>query len=80
MELYLTRRFTQRFEKLPAAAQSRVREALEKIAQEPLQGQRLSGALEGEFSRRVGAYRIIYAIEANRIFAETVGHRKAVYR
>lgn len=80
MDLFLTRRFIHRLEKLPAAVQERVRTALDEIARSPLQGKRLSGALAGEFSLRVGKYRILYAIEGNRIFAETVRHRKDVYR
>ncbi|MBI4375692.1 MAG: type II toxin-antitoxin system RelE/ParE family toxin [Elusimicrobia bacterium] len=80
MELFLTRRFTSRYEKLPHAIQDLVRAALDEIARDPFEGKRLSGNLAGEFSWRVGRYRIIYTVEGNRIFAETVAHRKDVYR
>lgn len=80
MELYLTRRFIHKLEKLPRAVQDEVRAALPEIERTPFEGKRLSGYLEGEFSWRVGRYRIIYTIEDKKIFAEAVAHRKEVYR
>ena len=54
---------------------------MEKILQNPFRGKRLQGALKGEFSLRVGSFRIIYMIDSEGfIWAETVRSRKDVYR
>ncbi len=46
----------------------------------PLVGKKFLGDLEGEFSFRVGVYRIVYFINReNNIWVETVRHRKEVY-
>jgi mRNA-degrading endonuclease RelE of RelBE toxin-antitoxin system len=81
MALFLTRTFQKNFLRLPESAQPRVEAALRKIYSTPLAGKRLLGDLEGEFSLRVGVYRIIYFIDKkNNIWVETVKHRKEVYR
>jgi mRNA-degrading endonuclease RelE of RelBE toxin-antitoxin system len=42
---------------------------------------KLLGDLDGEFSFRVGAYRIIYFIDQGKnIWIEAVRHRKEVYK
>lgn len=81
MALFLTQTFQKRFLRLPKNIQPNVEAALRKIYSNPLVGKKLLGDLEGEFSLRVGAYRIIYFIDKNKnIWAETVRHRKEVYR
>ncbi|MGB2906569.1 MAG: type II toxin-antitoxin system RelE/ParE family toxin [Candidatus Aminicenantaceae bacterium] len=77
MNLYLTRTFQKRFSKLPKTIQSKIEGALKEIYLDPYSGKRLLGELEGEFSFRVGTYRIIYCIdEQDNIWIETVRHRK----
>jgi mRNA interferase RelE/StbE len=81
MALFLTRTFQKSFCRLPKNIQPKVEAALREIYSNPVTGKRLLGDLEGEFSLRVGAYRIIYFLdEKNNIWVETVRHRKEVYR
>lgn len=81
MNLYLTKTFQKRFSKLPKTIQNKIETALKEIYLDPHSGKRLLGELEGEFSFRVGTYRIIYCIdEQENIWIETVRHRKNAYR
>lgn len=81
MNLYLTKTFQKRFSKLPKTIQNKIETALKEIYLNPHSGKRLLGELEGEFSFRVGTYRIIYCIdEQENIWIETVRHRKNAYR
>jgi mRNA interferase RelE/StbE len=81
MALFLTQTFQKNFLRLPKNIQPKVESALQKIFSNPLVGKRLLGDLEGEFSLRVGSYRIIYFLDKeNNIWVETVSHRKEVYR
>lgn len=81
MNLYLTKTFQKRFSKLPKTIQNKIETALKEIYLDLHSGKRLLGELEGEFSFRVGTYRIIYCIdEQENIWIETVRHRKNAYR
>jgi mRNA interferase RelE/StbE len=81
MRIFLTRTFQKSFEKLPRKAQNQVEEAVGKIHQSPHSGKRLLGVLIGEYSFRVGKYRIIYSIDRDEnIWVEAVRHRKDAYR
>lgn len=81
MALFLTRTFQKNFLRLPKNSQPKVEAALRKIYANPLSGKKLLGDLEGEFSLRVGIYRIIYFIDKDdNIWIETVRHRKEVYK
>jgi len=81
MALFLAQTFQKNFLGLPKNIQPKVEAALQKIYSNPLAGKKLLGDLEGEFSLRVGMYRIIYFIDKeNNIWIETVRHRKEVYR
>jgi len=81
MALFLTRTFQKNFLRLPRRSQSKVEAALREIYSNPLAGKKLLGDLEGEFSFRIGAYRIIYFIDQEKnIWVETVRHRKEVYK
>jgi mRNA interferase RelE/StbE len=81
MALFLTQTFQKNFLRLPKNIQPKVEAALQKIYSNPLAGRKLHGELDGEFSLRVGAYRIIYFLDKeNNIWVETVRHRKEVYR
>jgi mRNA-degrading endonuclease RelE of RelBE toxin-antitoxin system len=81
MALFLTRTFQKNFLRLPKNSQPKVEAALGKIFSNPLVGKKLLGDLEGEFSLRVGMYRIIYFIDKDdNIWIETVNHRKEVYK
>jgi len=79
-QLFLTRRFQKSYERLDGKIQERIKKTLLKIKDDPALGKRLTGDLAGEFSYRVGDYRIIYTTEGNNIWVETVRHRKDVYK
>jgi len=61
---------------------NRIKNALESLQQDPLQGKALRHKLKGLYSLRVGSYRIIYQIEKKvvTIYILDIGHRKEVYR
>lgn len=81
MKLLLTRTFIKDFKRLPEDERSRIRGGLEKILRNPYLGKRLQGVLKGEFSHRVGTYRILYTVDSEgRIWIETVRSRKEAYR
>ena len=56
--------------------------AIETLKKNPYQGKRLKGKLAGDYSLRVGDYRIIYTVYKNElvIYIIDLGHRKAIYR
>ncbi|MFI5361183.1 MAG: type II toxin-antitoxin system RelE/ParE family toxin [Elusimicrobiota bacterium] len=60
----------------------RMRAALEEISQNPRSGKPLKGAFAGQWSFRVGQYRIIYRIEEGRLIVLVldIGHRRDIYR
>jgi mRNA-degrading endonuclease RelE of RelBE toxin-antitoxin system len=81
MALFLSQTFQKNFLRLPKNIQPKVEDALQKLYLNPLVGKKLLGDLEGEFSFRVGPYRIIYFMDgANNIWVETIRHRKEVLR
>ena len=81
MGLFLAKTFQKNFQKLPKNIQTQVENCLRKIYSDPYKGKKLLGELEGEFSYRVGKYRIIYFIDKEEnIWIETVKHRKDVYK
>jgi len=60
----------------------RIANAIESLKTNPYQGKLLKAKLKGRYSRRVGAYRIVYKIEADKliIFVIDINHRRDVYR
>jgi len=54
---------------------------IESLAFNPREGKALTGNHKGEFSLRVGAYRIVYELNTSGhiIFILTIKHRKHVY-
>jgi mRNA interferase RelE/StbE len=60
---------------------ARVLKKIESLADNPREGKALVGNHKGEFSLRVGAYRIIYELDpyGQVIFILTIKHRKHVY-
>jgi mRNA-degrading endonuclease RelE of RelBE toxin-antitoxin system len=81
MKLLLSQTFKKNYEKLPKDIQQKVKEGLQKIYLNSLSGKKLLGDLAGEFSFRIGRYRIIYFIDqGGSIWVETVRHRKDVFK
>ena len=60
----------------------RIDAALDAIAAEPRSGKPLKGDFAGQWSYRVGQYRIIYLIEGRRlvVLVLDIGHRGEIYR
>lgn len=71
------------FDKLPRAAQQRLGEAIEQLAEYPLPNGaiKLSG-VDRLYRIRVGDYRAVYHLQDERlvILVIKVGHRREVYR
>jgi len=80
IKVFLTKRFQKSFEKLDKITQKRVKSAIDAIRENSQSGKRLTGPLVGDYSYRVGDYRIIYLVEAGNIWLETVTHRREVYK
>lgn len=61
---------------------SRFITAIETLKTKPYQGKRLRGKLAGDYSLRMGDYRIIYAVRKNTlvVYIIDLGHRKEIYR
>jgi len=79
-ELRLTRRFQKSFEKLDKVLREKVSLAVGELADNPRLGKPLKGPLEDEWSLRVGDYRVLYSIDRNIVWVETVRHRREAYR
>ena len=60
---------------------TRILKKIESLADNPREGKALTVNHKGEFSLRVGAYRIVYELDTygHVIFILTVKHRKHVY-
>ena len=60
---------------------ARILKKIESLADNPHEGKALVGNHKGEFSLRVGAYRIVYELDISGhiIFILTIKHRKHVY-
>ena len=57
----------------------RIINKIESLQENPRAGKPLVGNHKGEFSLRVGAYRIVYEISVHNIYILTIKHRRHVY-
>ena len=55
---------------------------IESLRKDPYQGKKLKGKMKGDYSVRVGDYRIVYDIYKDKlvIVIIDVGHRREIYR
>ena len=60
--------------------QRRIENALLEIAANPRVGKPLKGDLKGNYSHRVGDWRVVYSIEKSFVYVKDIGHRREVYR
>jgi mRNA interferase RelE/StbE len=69
-------------DKLTLKKKRQIKEAIERIAQNPKIGKRLTHELTGLLSYRSGTHRIIYRIDHKEVLVLilTVGHRKDIYK
>ena len=60
----------------------RIDSVLDSLGEDPFQGKPLKGVLRGDYSIRVGSYRIIYTINKKQLFVYVldIGHRREIYR
>jgi mRNA interferase RelE/StbE len=68
---------------LPRAEQIRILRAIRALADDPMPpGRRKLSGYDDVWRIRVGAYRVLYSIDGNRlvVLVLKVGHRKDVYR
>jgi len=72
----------ERIYKLDRKLYFRLITAIQVLEVNPYQGKRLKGRLRGDYSLRVGDYRIIYTVYKNRLIVYIIdlGHRKAIYK
>ena len=61
---------------------SRLMAAVEDLTLNPFQGKRLKGKLSGDYSLRIGDYRLIYTVHQQKliIYIIDLGHRREIYR
>ncbi|MDP8229987.1 MAG: type II toxin-antitoxin system RelE/ParE family toxin [Candidatus Gorgyraea atricola] len=61
---------------------SRLISAIEALKTDPYQAKSLKGKLSGDYSLRVGSYRVIYTVHKNRLIVYIIdlGHRREIYR
>jgi mRNA interferase RelE/StbE len=66
---------------LPIKNKQQIKNAVERLSDDPRQGKMLRHELKGLWSYRIGTYRIVYKIYEKEIILMvlTVGHRKDVY-
>ena len=59
---------------------TRIENALLEISTNPRVGKPLKGDLKGNYSQRVGDWRIVYSIEKSFVFVKDIRHRREVYQ
>lgn len=80
-ELEVSAYAERQFEKLTWRIQDNVIAAFREIRENPLSGKLLGGNLSGQWSIRVGVYRILYKIfpRDKKILVKKIEHRATVY-
>jgi mRNA-degrading endonuclease RelE of RelBE toxin-antitoxin system len=80
-EVVWTKKFERELRKLrDETIRDRVKQQIEKILDNPETGKPLRFALKGERSVYVPPYRLIYAVQGQRLYLLRFEHRKFVYR
>jgi mRNA interferase RelE/StbE len=61
---------------------SRLLIPIQSLSKDPYQGKRLKGQFKGDYSLRVGDYRVIYTIHSKELIVYVIdlGHRSEIYR
>ena len=80
-QAFLTHEAEKNLKKLPANIIERVKDAIREISINPLTGKPLKGNLKGQYSFRLGDYRIVYIPEERKhcIFVLYIRHRRDAY-
>ena len=55
---------------------------IEALSENPFVGKKLKGPLKGDYSLRVGSYRIIYCVSNKKLIVYIIdlGHRREIYK
>ena len=79
---YLASKEIEKIYKADRKLYSRLITAIEALRTDQYQGKRLKGRLCGDYSLRVGDYRVIYTIYKDKLMVYIIdlGHRKEIYR
>ena len=78
-ELVIANRFYKDLRQIDAQNQKRILDALRRIRRDPYQGRKVVVAETGQYRWRVGAYRIRYDIEGDKVHILRVRHRREAY-
>lgn len=82
VRVIFTRTAQKSFLKLPQEAQKKIEKGIEKLAENPLVGEKLKGEYEGLFKLYAWPYRVIYTIslKENLVTVVEVEHRQGAYK
>lgn len=82
-QIEFSRQADRQFRNLPSQTQQRLKSKIDSLASTPRpHGSEKLSSFDQLYRIRVGDYRIVYAVEDNRlvVLVVTVGHRREVYR
>lgn len=79
---HLAAKELERIYKVERKLYSRLVAVIESLKANPYQGKRLKGRLAGDYSLRIGDYRVIYTIYRDKLVVYIIdfGHRREIYR
>lgn len=79
---FISKKVNKSTSKLPLQIHDKIDQAFDKIKENPLLGEKLSGELSEYYKFRIGDYRIVYHFDAKKSLVEIVKveHRRGVYR
>ena len=78
-KLQISKRTLKRLKKLDKSQKEEILEVFEKILANPHSFKPLRYELKGFHRARIGKYRIIFRIDGDMVFIETIEHRDKVY-
>jgi len=79
-EIVYTRKFEHDIRKLrDGLLKEKLEKQIRKIAEDPEAGKPLRYGLKGEWTVHIAPYRLIYAVQGNRLLLLRFEHRKTVY-
>ncbi len=81
-QIIFTRTAEKSFLKLPTEARKKIAKAVEKLANNPLAGEKLKGEFAGQYKLYAWPYRVIYIFSAveNILTVVEVEHRQGAYK
>lgn len=81
-KVLVSREAERKAEKIDRRYKKAINEAVTKLSTNPFLGKSLTGEFKGQYSLRVGIYRILYTFDSKNklIYLITIDHRKDIYR